>query len=383
MYKLLIILILIINCKILKAEDIQISVLTCDAGKEIYAAFGHCAFRVVDKEHNIDKVYNYGTFSYKQPYFVLKFVRGFLNYSLSAYPYVYFEKEYKKEGRKVIEQVLNLSTEEKNALYNFLEWNALEQNRYYKYNFLEDNCATKIRDILIKVCQGNITFPNNTYDFTLRDQINVRIAEMPWFRLGVSLLMGLPVDKKANSFTIEFLPDYIFQILNQTQIKNNGKNIPLVKSSQIAVNSNHPVNKTDFTTYCSPLLVFSLIFALVAVLTFYEVKNQKYNPLIDRIVLIIAGLFGILFFVMWFLTEHTVTAWNLNILWANPLHLVAAFNLKKQGKTWKNYFKITTIITAIMLIFGPIMPQQYDVAFYPIIAIILIRLVRISYCKKP
>ena len=382
MRKLLIILILTFFVNALKAGDVQISVLTCAEGKEIYASFGHCAFRIVDKEKHIDKVYNYGTFSYKQPYFVLKFVKGFLNYSLSAYPYYYFEKEYTRDGRKVREQVLNLNEDEKRALYDFLEWNALEENRYYKYNFLEDNCSTKIRDILKKVCKENIVFPEETYDFSLRDQINVRIKEMPWFRLGVSLLMGLPVDKKADSYTIQFLPDYIYLILNQTFIKHGGELEKIVAKENVLVDVKQPVNKTDFTTYCSPLLVFSLVFAILAVVTFYEVKNGKYNALIDRILLIIVGLFGILFFVMWFFTEHTVTAWNLNILWANPLHIVAAFMVKKKDGFWNGYFKATACLTAIMLVFGWAIPQQYDVAFYPIIATILLRLVRIAFCKK-
>ena len=356
MRKLLIILILTLLGKFLKAEDIQISVLTCAEGKEIYAAFGHCAFRIIDKQKGTDKVYNYGTFSYKQPYFVLKFVKGFLNYSLSAYPYYYFEREYKRDGRKVREQVLNLDEKEKRILYDFLEWNALEENRYYKYNFLEDNCATKIRDILKKVCGENIVFPQEVYDFSLRDEINVRISEMPWFRLGVSLLMGLPVDKKADSFTIQFLPDYIYLILNKTVITKDGETKNLVSKENVLIDA-QKVNKTTFTTYCSPLLVFSLIFAVLALVTFYEVKNGIHKALIDRILLIIVGLFGILFFVMWFFTEHTVTAWNLNILWAWPLHLIAAFKVKSKSGFWTGYFKVSACITAIMLVFGWAIPQ--------------------------
>jgi hypothetical protein len=194
--------------------------------------------------------------------------------------------------------------------------------------------------------------------------------------------MGLPVDKKADTYTIQFLPDYTYLILNQTVIKHGGELEKIVAKENVLVDVKQPVNKTDFTTYCSPLLVFSLIFAALSLTTFYEVKNCKHNVLIDRILLIIAGLFGILFFVMWFFTEHTVTAWNLNILWANPLHIVAAFMVKKKDGFWNGYFKATACLTAIMLVFGWAIPQQYDVAFYPIIATILLRLVRIAFCKK-
>ncbi len=363
-------------------DSLQISVLTCANGDQIYTAFGHCAFRAVCKSQNIDKVYNYGVFSYKQNYFVLKFVRGFLDYSLAAYNYSYFQREYSHEGRKVKEQILNLNASQTQALYDFLEWNALPENKYYKYNFLEDNCATKIRDIIQNVCGNEVVFPDSTYNFSLRDQINIRIADMPWYRLGVSLLMGLPVDKKANTFTIQFLPDYIYSVLNETQIIKNGEHHPIVASENIAIDAQHPVNLKTWSTYISPSLVFWLIFIIWATITYFEVKKQRYHAVGDKVMLFITGLFGILFLVMWFLTEHTVTAWNLNILWANPLHIVAAFNVKKATGFWKNYFKITAGITAIMLIFGPIMPQQYDIAFYPIICIILLRLIRIAFCKR-
>lgn len=365
------------------ADSLQISVLTCASGKEIYAAFGHSAFRIADKSKNFDRVYNYGTFNFRQPYFVLKFTRGFLDYTLSAYSYEHFEREYKRDGRKVEEQVLNLTSEQKLAILNFLEWNARPENRNYKYNFLEDNCATKMRDILKKSCGNDICMPDETYDFSLRDQINVRIADMPWFRLGISLLMGLPVDKKANSSSIQFLPDYVHEILSQTTISKNGISQPIVKCNNTLVSVDKPVDKTDILNIINPSLVFWLIFAGWALASFYEIKNRKkYKPLADRIFLFIIGLFGLLVFVMWFFTEHTVTAWNLNLIWTNPIHLVAAFHTRKTSGFWLKYFKVTACITGAMLVLGPIMPQQYDVAFYPVMATILLRLARIGFCDK-
>ena len=77
---------LLLQCMVAVAQnsgnDLKISILTCAYGKEIYSAFGHSAFRVQSKSRRIDKVYNYGTFNYHQQFFVLKFVRGFLDYAV-------------------------------------------------------------------------------------------------------------------------------------------------------------------------------------------------------------------------------------------------------------------------------------------------------------
>ncbi|MBO7462702.1 MAG: DUF4105 domain-containing protein [Bacteroidales bacterium] len=383
MNKFLLIAALLLQCIAAAAQhsgnDLQISILTCAHGKEIYAAFGHSAFRVQSQSRRIDKVYNYGTFNYNQPFFVLKFVRGFLDYAVSGYNYKLFCTEYIMEGRLVREQMLNLTPDQAQAVYDFLEWNALPENRNYKYNFLEDNCATRIRDVLTNACGENIIYPDTTYSFTLRDAIDERIDEMPWFRFGITLLMGLPVDKKATARTAMFLPDYVYNTVEETMIVQNGEKVPLVKRSGIAVRADKPVSRTDFLTYFSPALLLWILCAVWAWFTYKEIKNNTYHSGGDKALLFILGMFGLLFLVMWFLTEHTVTAWNMNILWAIPSHVVAAWAVKSTKPFWKSYYKVTAIITGAMLILAPVIPQHYDPAFYPILIMTTMRLARIGW----
>jgi Domain of unknown function (DUF4105) len=54
-----------------------------------------------------------------------------------------------------------MTPSEKQAIYDRLLDNLKEQNRYYKYDFLYDNCSTRIRDD-IKYIRGNgwITLPS-------------------------------------------------------------------------------------------------------------------------------------------------------------------------------------------------------------------------------
>ena len=48
----------------------EISILTCDPGKELYSSFGHTAIRIIDPVLGFDKVYNYGTFDFATPNFI-------------------------------------------------------------------------------------------------------------------------------------------------------------------------------------------------------------------------------------------------------------------------------------------------------------------------
>ena len=55
---------------------IQFSIITCDAGEDIYTIWGHTAIRVVDSVNNSDIVFNYGTFNFNEPNFIAKFLKG-------------------------------------------------------------------------------------------------------------------------------------------------------------------------------------------------------------------------------------------------------------------------------------------------------------------
>ena len=67
---------------------------------------------------------------------------------VAKYNYKTAEKYYINQDRYVKEQVLILTESEKILLYNYLEQNIRPENRTYLYNYVYNNCATKIRDVL-------------------------------------------------------------------------------------------------------------------------------------------------------------------------------------------------------------------------------------------
>ncbi|MBT8320736.1 MAG: DUF4105 domain-containing protein, partial [Eudoraea sp.] len=140
------------------SESAQISVLTCGSGQELYTAFGHSAFRVQDPVKDIDVVYNYGTFDFQAPNFYTNFAKGKLIYTLSRQRFENFLYDYELEKRWVKEQILDLDQDQKNDLIIFLENNYRPENRDYRYDFLFDNCSTKMPDILGQILENQIKF---------------------------------------------------------------------------------------------------------------------------------------------------------------------------------------------------------------------------------
>ncbi|MCP4884843.1 MAG: DUF4105 domain-containing protein, partial [Flavobacteriales bacterium] len=125
--------------ELILSPNAEVSVITCGPGTdELYASFGHSAFRVLDIKNKIDRVYNYGTFDFNTPNFYGKFAQGKLLYQLRAYNFGNFLRGYHQENRWVKGQVLDLDSKQVQAVFDFLEENAKPENRSYHYDFFYD-----------------------------------------------------------------------------------------------------------------------------------------------------------------------------------------------------------------------------------------------------
>ena len=198
----------------------KISLLTVGTGDELYSKFGHSAFRIQDPSIGVDRIYDYGGFDFDQPGFYLKFVQGKLNYRMSGYKTEGFIKSYELENRWVKEQTLNLTQAERNEIFAFLQNNYRKENRYYLYDFLFDNCATKIPEVLQKGLNDKLKFnyPHLEQTFTFRQLIHQSLDENAWATFGIDLALGSIIDRKATPWEHQFLPVYVYEQLKQTTI---------------------------------------------------------------------------------------------------------------------------------------------------------------------
>ncbi len=99
----------------------------------------------------MDIVFNYGVYDFDTPNFYTKFAQGKLNYKIGANYFEDFKESYIRQNRTIKEQILNLSLDERQQVFNFLSKNYEPENQYYLYDFFYDNCATKIKDV-ISIC---------------------------------------------------------------------------------------------------------------------------------------------------------------------------------------------------------------------------------------
>lgn len=351
------------------SERSFISVITCGPGQtELYSAFGHSAFRVHDPELGIDYAYNYGVFDFSQPNFYLNFARGHNYYKLAVQDYNQFEYFYRYFNRYVHEQVLDLTQQQKQRLFDFLQWNALPENRSYRYDYFYDNCATKIPAVLKNLFADSLqfTYPHITTQYSFRQLTDLYLKYQPWGDLGIDLCLGLPMDKKASPYEFMFLPDYVEAGLDYALL--NGR--PLVKQKNIVY---APVPENFSNGWLIPLNLFILLAVLTLALTIYDMRRVRLSYVYDRFLFGITGFIGVILLLLWTATDHQAAAWNFNLLWAMPFHLVIAFVVERPFKWISVYFRVTALILVLLLIAWVWLPQQMHHAFIPVVLSLLLR----------
>ena len=132
-------------------------------------------------------------------------------------------------------------------------------------------------------------------------------------------------------------------------------------------------NETQ-TDWLRPNICFLLLFLLIAGAT------KKKNNFTTRALLIfdyslffITGLLGILLIFMWVGTDHSMTKNNYNLIWAFPLHAVAAFFIQSNKSIIKYYFGFTTALLSLLILCWLFLPQQLNTSLIIIVLILLTR----------
>lgn len=380
--KLLISLLICLQLKVSAEQDssaLRISLLTCTPGAELYSIFGHNALRIVDSAAGTDIVYNYGTFNFSDPDFYTKFVRGKLMYFLSqsAYPDFIFEYSYFKRG--VVEQVLALSGEEKKALQQFMFNNVREENRYYKYDFLYDNCTTRLRDIIFRKHTHHPLQPKvfTTFGRTFRDHLHGYLdrAEMHWTALGIDMLLGVGADKPMDAMEAMFLPDYLAKGVSLGTF--TGKT--LIREEKIALADAQPaVRPAPF--WQKPLFGISL-FCLLLLLPSL-VQHKKTQLLADNVLFITTGLLGLLLLFMWVGTDHQSFSKNLNLVWAMPVNIVIAFIRNKNSVYLKKFFNVYSVLLIMLMAVGLLYSGLINYALFPLLILLSFRSWMLSRADK-
>ncbi len=332
-------------------DSVDISLLTCGPGKEVWSYYGHTALRIEDKAHGTDVAVNWGMFSFKQDFFILRFVFGLTDYQIGIYPMADFMTEYNMEGRWVYQQRLRLSRTEKLSILRAIDKNNQPENRTYRYNFFFDNCTTRAREmILANIGYNNTNFKDTPAKFTYREEIHKYNEQHRWARFGNDLLLGYQADQTISQREWEFLPCNLKQDFeaegrsdflgedntvdeNNTATVLNGY-ITLIDSAYYIIQPQTQVESDDFIT---PQKVAILLAIIIIGVSIFEASKKKNLWWFDTTLLLLTGLPGLILLAMVF-SQHPTVQVNFQILILNPLNIIFAWKTIKRMRRGKQYW---------------------------------------------
>ncbi|PWJ58202.1 uncharacterized protein DUF4105 [Dyadobacter jejuensis] len=356
------------------SPDARVSLVTVGPGTELYSGFGHSVLWFSDPATGMDRAYSYGTFSFETGNFYVKFLRGTLPYTISVAPLAPQAAYWQSENRSIKQQVLNLSPSQKEKLYQYLETNYLPENREYQYKFFFDNCATRLGLALQMACGDSLIYPGYTAEKrSFREWIDkYAYVQNPWADFGMDLAIGAPSDELASPMQATFLPDNLSAAFAAATLKTDSLTVPLVANETILYAASPVAYETVFT----PKNTFWALAVLVVLFTVWQIKKNKLNFILDKILFTICGVMGWFILLLWFGTNHGVTSFNFDILWAFPLWIPIVYMFSKNKRpVWFQFF---LVFYGFLLLCATGILEKHNLVLIPILVMLITRVYYIN-----
>ena len=359
-------------------DDVEVSLLTCGPGNEAYSLFGHTAIRISQPSRGMDVVVNYGMFSFKQKYFIPRFVLGLTDYQMGITTFDDFKAEYEYEQRWVFEQTLNLTSKEKSVLLQAIDQNYKPENVTYRYNFFYNNCTTKARDLIAANIDGKIKYNSATSEYpSFRELCHSKTSSHRWSQFGNDLLLGIQADLPTNISEQQFLPENLEHDFSNATI---GANRKLVTHEEYIIPKDISASATP-DSLPSPRALAIVIALIIIGVSFIEYFWSKNLWLTDAILMPVVGLAGMILFVMIF-SKHPTVNINFQILILNPIALFMAIPMvMKQRKEMLTWWHKTYVLCLFLGILCGLF-QDYAEGIRILALSLLVRYTIVIFCLK-
>ena len=313
------------------ATDLAVTLVTFGEGEEVFERFGHDALWFHDPRTGEDVAYHWGLFDFNEPHFIARFVSGDTHYSMGGMSAVGLIEAERRSGRSVTLQQLNLTPAQAHSLYDFVQWNARDENKYYRYDYFRDNCATRLRDALDRTLGGALKARFDTVHTALTyrsESIRLTDGDRP-AQLAIDLALGQPADRPISAWQSFFIPMRLRDALRGVTVPGaTGTSVPLVSRERMLAQLPGKPAITELATVPSLLLrylVCGVVLALFVVGLRIMVVTRRCAAwglaLLASAWWMLCGVLGVLITLAWVATRHVFWARNEHLLLLSPLCL--------------------------------------------------------------
>lgn len=352
----------------------RFSLLTCSSGQEVWNRFGHTALRYEDPSRDIDWVYNYGVFSFSAPNFILRFMLGQTDYMLQKETWQSFRYGYMLQGRGVTALYLDLDESQSQRLLQLLETNARKENCTYRYNFFFDNCSTRVRDKILEVVP-NLEMTLDVEGKSFRSVINAYLKDNPWYRTGISLLVGKRADEALTSQEAMFAPELLEEaVLRSTVLAPDGQR-PLITEAARLLEPEKQQEGFSLAGLFTPFRLVLILLAAICLLSVRDIRKGQMSLWADVLLFSVMGLAGCIILFMVLLSEHPAMSPNYCLLVLSPLYLILLPLVVREGRkpSWPHGLLTASLPCLLALLTWALMKQKMPAMLLPLSLIPLLR----------
>jgi hypothetical protein len=355
------------------AKNLDFSLATFGRGDKIYLWFGHTALAITDKKSNRSVLYDYGIFSFDDNFYQT-FAIGDLNYQVWATSTEMRYELTKEEKRDITVLPLNIPDETKLTILELLNFNVSEGNNTYLYHHYEENCSTRIRDIIDKAVDGQLKQWVTTIDFdeTLRQLVIRHSYNSPFIDWLLNFLQSGTIDKPITLWDAMFLPSILEEALNNfTYINNKGESISLAPKVEVEYRAPENIRSKTLEKYKSTtprtFIVAILVAFLISFLSSSSFKIiKKIGFTLNTLWSFVAFILSLLLLFMVLFSYHDVTYYNENIIFVNPflgylalMSLLALFGNKKAERGFKKGNSFLLVLTISFIVVKTLLPNYF------------------------
>lgn len=310
-------------------ENLRLFVVTVGPGQdENFSLFGHSALIVEDQLTGHETMYNYGTRPVNNTVTAVKVAFGAADFMLSDNNVDKSFKLYRDVDREIRVQRLNLTPEQRLEVAQQVGHDMEPGNRTYAYDYFQDNCSTKLRDILDRVLDGQLrnqtqATADETYRSTFRSYLTGSLHE----DFVVSMMVNAEFDEPLTRWQTMYLPDEFEHELEQTEVEGpNGTTRPLVAQSFTVYESDLTVPEDPETRWPATLALGLVSGGLLVALGLASRSRPRVRMALhgaSSLAALLLGVAGFLLLGGWLFTGHGTFAWNENLLLASPIAIAA------------------------------------------------------------
>lgn len=364
-------------------DQTDIYLVTVAPREELHRLFGHTIIRIQDRSSGVDLAVNWGMFDFNEKGFILKFLKGDLNYSVEAYSFRSQMNFWKKEKALVYQDKINLTSTQKQKLVTLILNNLKKENKYFKYSYFRKNCATYPRDYIDEVLSGYVKDSySELTNLTYRKDALSNLALNPFAYMGVDLIFNSQTESQVSGWQLMYKPQHLREYLSGLYFVDDfgqkGQD-PLLIQSEVLVQGEElkakNINGYEFLSSFFILLLIVSYFLHYKKLSlvqkpktllfpFSYLLNQKvpFGPRICFLpYLIVAGAYlifstfvGVVLTFFWVATNQTDCIANFNLFMFWPIDIITLLLIiiiwiKKQGLgLWFRYYLIARIFMCVL-----------------------------------